>query len=531
MTDDNIKRPKQKPQRLTIAFLYANMGEAILEQLGKERSYATVFPAETAEKISAYHKGRLKKEDFAEPGDFIEQVVKPVMDNFLNIACPKAMNKPPIAQWVCKQYLSHRDNSRSFFRGRNSHPMKASDLHKIGENITYFDNLKNSQAFKETGAKTDLLQYKAYAAFEEMLAPHLQRKAQQKASAKTFTLSPEQKARVMAETTVLYDGPEGQVVVAHTPAATRYWANNTKWCISGDMWRMTETHLFGLKNVKMRLPHFNVKNPAVLNFPIYNKRSPVIVLIPKGQQNNKFGMIEKMYSDSTDKKFSTLPQPHQELLESCLASLSDGARKALEAWIPKAPVAGGNDNNPASAHDRALQESVRQEFDNIKRLLKKPDASLWNNRDFVRAAVKQDNRALKYAARKLRRDHGFITSLLEECADLPFNISRRTKNEVVGDFMEQYLDLTFNIPSMKGKVASLRGKARLATGKKVWRPDDAALLDYQTKALERMAEEGDMEKFVNCSRRYKATWGDAETLFAGNPAATFKKVKAEIKPL
>jgi len=513
---------KQKQQRLTLAFLYATKGEAVLKQLGEEKSYAKVFPAATAQIIRDYHKGSLKKENYAE-GDFIDQVVKPVMEDFLDIACPSAKSKPPIAQWVFKQYLSHRETSgRRLLRRQKSRPMKASDLHNIGENITYFDNLKGSKAFKESGAKPDLMQYKTYAAFAEMLAPYRARKEENKSLAMAFSMSPKEKARLMAETTVLYDGPEGKVVVAHSPEASKYWGNNTKWCVAGSAFRMPKAgrRILGLN---MRLPHFNIAN-AGITFPTHNKRSPIIVLIPKGRQDDKVGLIEKVYYTATDDWHRTLPQSHQSLMQACLASLSENARKGIEAWMP------GNNSAPAgsSQTDPALQEKVKQELNNVKVQYKKPDAALWGDRDFVRAAVRQDSTAIYYAARKLRRDRAFVSSLLEDCVELPFNIDKRTKRDLTINVLEQFNDLYFkkNTP-VKTKIASLGGRVRELRRSKIRRPKDAEMTAYKVKALEQMAEEGNMEKFVNYSRRYKATWADAETFFAADPADTIRKIEAE----
>jgi hypothetical protein len=62
----------------------------------------------------------------------------------------------------------------------------------------------------------------------------------------------------------------------------------------------------------------------------------------------------------------------------------------------------------------------------------------------------------------------------------------------------------------------------------VWQPTDAALAAYQVKALERMAEKGDTEKFSQYARHFKCTWGDPETLFAADPAATLAKIRTEV---
>jgi hypothetical protein len=516
---DTVKQaPAQEQNPLNLSFFYTSkgegqlgeailkkLGEPVLKQLGEEKSYASVFPAATAQIIRAYHKGSLKKEDYATPADFLDQVVKPVLEDFLNVTCPSAKKKPQVAQWIFKQYLSHRHKGR---------PIKAKDLHKIGENILYFDKVKLSAAFRKSDPKpnSDLPSYKTYAAFEEMLKPFQQSKAKNKKLSSAFRISTREKAYVKAETTMLYNGPKGKVFVVNTPRASISAGNNTKWCISGS---------------KLRIPGTKLNIPGMqygrIFFPGNNRRSPIIMLLPKGQDDNKIVLVNKKFNDYTGWGIDSLPQPHHDLMQSCLASLTEDARKSLEPWIPKGTVAGVGADNPVAADlpdtDPALLEKVVKELDDIKASRKKPDAALWSSRDFVSAAVRQDASALRYAARKLRKDHDFVTSLLEECDDLPFNLDRLKRKDLIADLLAaQGAGLSFNFASMK-KV--------IKRPKKVWRPGDAQVATYKMQALERMAEKGDREKFVQYSRRYKSTWSDAETFFAADPAATIEKIKNE----
>jgi hypothetical protein len=94
---------------------------------------------------------------------------------------------------------------------------------------------------------------------------------------------------------------------------------------------------------------------------------------------------------------------------------------------------------------------------------------------------------IKQAPWRLRKNREFITQLLEESDDLPFLIRSR--------------------------------------GGKVHQPGDAALKGYQLKALERLAEKGDMEKFVKYTHRTKVLWRNPDTLFAADPAAVIEKIR------
>lgn len=419
-SQNSSPQPKKKPQRLTLPFLYATLGEQIVRQLGSERSYRHVFSKEISAKISGYHKGKLR---FNTQDELMAAVITPVMEAFLEKACPAAKNKPQIVQWVCKKYLEHRYNGK---------PMKAENLHEIGENITYFDSLKASAVFKKTGAKSDLVQYKTYAAFEEMLEPYLERRAQREQLAQAFNLKPEDKAAFFAETTVLYDGKEGRVVVPHTSRASAYWGSNTKWCISG-------------------------KYYAGLHFPRYNAQSPVIMILPKGQPANKIALTNHVFTSSANKILDVLPEPHQTLINICLQNLSEGARRGLAPWLIRKDAA--DEGKPALPTDRA-------------------DAL---------AILLRDSGMVKQAPRRLRKNREFITQLLGNSEDFPFQI--RSK------------------------------------GGKVWQPKDAELKTYQLRALERLAEKGDMEKFIKYTHRTKGLWGNPDIILAADPAAVIEKIR------
>src|SRR4051812_14072347 len=129
MADSNL----QKQRCLTKAFLYADSGEGVVDLLRQDDTCRHVFSAEIVEKVQA------KKEDFASVAAYKKHMVTPVMEAFLDRACPPAKPRPQITQWFVRQYLPHRHNGK---------PIQAEDLYKIDDNLKYFDSLKNSSAFK-----------------------------------------------------------------------------------------------------------------------------------------------------------------------------------------------------------------------------------------------------------------------------------------------------------------------------------------------------------------------------------------------
>jgi len=541
----------QQPQHLKLPFLYATVGERVLKQLGAEESYAHVFEPDVIKKIRGYHKGTLK---FTTQDELMKKVIKPVMEAFLDKTCSTARSRPPIAQWICNQYLSHKHNGL---------PVKAEDLYKIGANIDYFDSLKNSTAFKETKASPDLLQYKTYAAFEAMLEPHLKRKAQRELLTEAFNMTPQQKENLLAETTILYDGPEGRVVVPHTYQASQHWGSNTKWCISA-------------------------RKGADDMFPLYNKKSPIIMLLPQGQTDNKIALVDHVLYNSADDVISALPEPHNSLMQRCLDGLSEGARQGIAPWMPK------KTDKPAPAADPALVEDVECELDWLSwNDTEKPDPTLWSNPNFVLTAIRKDGRngnsfiyaadelkkdpdfilsavgpsfgyAFKYAAYELQHNRDFILDAIEQSEwafeyatpslkqNRDFVLAAVKRNGNALEFAKEFQqDREINLAAVNQNSYAI---AYVADELKqdpdfmmqlfeesdnfpfehrtfnwdIWRPDSETLMAYQHKALERMAERGDRESLLKHSRHMKSTWGDADTLFAANPAATLAKIKAEM---
>lgn len=365
---------KQKGQPLFYPFLFASFGEQVLAQLAEDESCTRTFGHDIAVKINSV------RSDFETEAEYKKQVVNPVMEAFLDKACPSAKTRKPIVQWVVKQYLEYRHNDK---------PILAEDLYKIDENLKYFDSLKNSPPFKQTGASPDLLQYKTYAAFAQMLEPHLKRRAQKEMLSEMFNMTPDQKAQIMAETTVLYDGEEGRVVIAHTPDASKYWGSNTRWCISG-------------------------KTYAEQMFPHYNERSPIIMMMPKGQSDNKVALVDNLLYNSADATIPTLSQPHNGLMKKCLKELSDGARDNLALWIPEKIFSSGSNTEPEETYSEGM---VRYEFyratDN-----KLSDRSLWEKQRFVLAAVEFDASAVKYAAPELLKSREFWSAAARKHYDV-----------------------------------------------------------------------------------------------------------------
>ena len=464
--------PLPSPSKLNRAFLYANIGPQVCKLLADDETYARVFSADLPD-IKNHEK-------------FTAQDRTKILDAFVAASCPQGtQTSPQILRWVFDQYLTHLHNGK---------PIQAEDLYKVKDNLTYFDSLKQSQPFKDSGQRADLLQYKTYAAFEEMLAPFIKQKQLKEEAARQFNMPPEKRAKIMSETTVLYQGPEGMVVIPHTPESSQHWGSNTKWCIAG-------------------------KESAATHFPSYNTTSPVIMIIPTGMQDQKVALVDDTLYDSADKTIDALPPQHFALLQSGLNRLSPSARQGIDPWVAK-KLAGAvkkEKTHQEIKKDKLLQQ-VEREI-NLFSTVQGPNPKLWSDRKFVLAAVQQCGWTLRYAHEDLRKDWGIVLAAVQQYGLALQYAHEDLKND------KKFINQALRQASVD--FIFLAKKEIKKTGIKL---SNAELLGYQINALERLAEQGDQEKFVKYARLFKETWGDPESLFAPDMLRTVEKIKSAHQP-
>ncbi len=560
--------PLPSPSKLNRAFLYANFGPRVCKLLAEDKTYARIFSAGLP--------------DIKDHEKFTAEDRTKILDVFVGATCPQGTQaSPQILRWVFNQYLTHRHNDK---------PVQAEDFYKIKENLSYFDSLKQSQPFKDSGQSSDLLQYKTYADFEQMLAPFIKQKQLKEEAARQFNMPPEKRAKIMTETTVLYQGPEGMVVIPHTPESSQHWGSNTKWCISG-------------------------KESAATHFPHYNEKSPVIIIIPTGMQDQKVAVVDNTIYDSADKTIDALPPEHQSLLQKSLAELSPSARQGIDPSMQKIFAASVKKEQPLTEHDKQLMDQAETELRLMIIKNKPPDTALWSDhrfvitaiklypsalqfapasvradkevllaavkqdgwflqfaaaslngdKDIVLAAVKQRGYALEYAAASLKADKEVVLAAITQMGDalryahaslradkdlilagLKHNgfILRHADVSLLTDkgFIAQAVSINYNcIHDAAQKLKSNRTFIRACLAKSdgfsfisrqdasrssIWLPDDEELKTFQIAALQRIAQKGEQEKFIKYARHFKQTWGDAETLLAPDMLSTIEKIKS-----
>lgn len=230
-------------KKLTLSFLSAHHGPLVLPHLRKDKTCADVFSSEICALI--------QQKETLSPAEN-----EAVIEAFIQKACPGFKDKPQILNWVLCQYKTHRHNNK---------PILAEDLYKINDSLNYFESLKKSETLKIQDR--DLFSHKTYQSLLDVLKPFEQNKAAKESARLARFMSPEERQILKQETTVLYEGPPGKIVIPHTIASSQYWGNNTKWCISG-----TEAKTY---------------------FPRYNCSSPIIILIPRGRESDKIALVEK----------------------------------------------------------------------------------------------------------------------------------------------------------------------------------------------------------------------------------------------
>ena len=226
--------------KLSLKQVYASYAPKILDLLADDETMSAIFGSDISEQLKAYKTAKDKDVVF-------EQTFMPL---FMDRLYPSAQKNAQIAAWLCKVYLNHRHNGKAIL---------AEDFYKVVENLKYFEALKNSKSLPEE--KRDLLSYQSYQDLLDILKPFEEKRLKKEAEDAFRKLTPEQKKIIKSETTILYDGVEGQVVIPHTPRASQFWGSNTKWCIAG--------------------------KEADNYFPDYNHHSPIVMILPKGMHDQK----------------------------------------------------------------------------------------------------------------------------------------------------------------------------------------------------------------------------------------------------
>lgn len=319
--------------------------------------------------------------------------------------------KPEIMSWIMARYLSDTHNNQQ---------IKLEDIYKIGDQIQYFTGLKNSGAL----APSDHLQnYPSLAALQQRLDPFELRRTQKAANRLERRLSADTRTAIMEETTILYQGSAGKILMPHTALAAQYWGNATKWCISG-------------------------KQNGDDHFNMYNQRVPITIFLPANGE--KMALVEKKYWDVQDKSLHTPSPEIALLLEEARRTLDDAHILAfIEQSLPLPEQQQQENEAPRTLRKTVLQHpdmftpplnsaelttieqiitpfftadtlpAISHELSENKRIMlgciqvighamQYAAPSLKNDRDFVLEAVRLDGLALRYVAEPFKADFDIV---------------------------------------------------------------------------------------------------------------------------
>lgn len=126
-------------------------------------------------------------------------------------------------EWICSRILRE--------------PPRQQDLYKIREDLDLYGSLARLDKFRASRPGTifyrpyvnpEISQYATAKQLAETILPHLALRDRKKSE----EVLAAERAEAEKNSLILYNGPEGRVVVPLTTEASQFWGKGTKWCIS-----------------------------------------------------------------------------------------------------------------------------------------------------------------------------------------------------------------------------------------------------------------------------------------------------------
>lgn len=235
---------------LKVDFLFSQYGEDIYKKLCDDKSTELTFgyDPKKANKFKVF-------EDFARSTD---------PSNIRNSRPYKYLD------WICRQYV------------KPTTILLAEDFYALHKDLSDFEAW--SGILHKDKKANQIHLYKSYEDLEEVLRPYQQKRAEKQQARLVRHMNDDKRAKIMAETTVVYTGPEGQIVIPHTQEASIYWGAQTRWCISANVAR----NMFD---------HYNEQHPIFMYLPTLNKDDQEAY--PK-YQSFKFAAVGNKVFDERD---------------------------------------------------------------------------------------------------------------------------------------------------------------------------------------------------------------------------------------
>lgn len=340
-----------------------------------EETYMAAVKLTTLTKILEYHKDR---QDFmtenpdqlyVPSNDHLSKTLAPVMQEIMDKAYPvddPVKRDPGKMLWIMNQLIHEKHNDKPIF---------VEDYPKVGDAVTYFEKLRQNRDLQPPLPLRDLTDFNSIHDLYETLRPYELRKQAKEIERAKRRMTDDEKDNIFRQTSVLYDGEEGRVVIPHTIAASQYWGNHTKWCLSG----------------QKTAPH---------DFPRYNRTQPIIMILPAKDAtgNEKVSLVDRRFWNAQDKSSNQTTPIAYKLLFSAFRESAPEAKHYLSHLLPEKDDIGSATFGPTHERFNVDKDKLDQmiTYQKCSRFLKagfkpKPPKDDFKNLDLLAATFKQDH--------------------------------------------------------------------------------------------------------------------------------------------
>lgn len=325
--------------------------------------------------------------------------------------------------WICASYLISEHNDQ---------PIMVEDFYKVSGDLRYFEAL-SGQLYKDK--KPNGIDHKAFAsgfsALGNLLHPYRQKQQAKEVVREELRMTPEKRRHIDSETTLIYEGPEGRVVMPHTWHTSKYWGSRTKWCITE---RDTSSY-----------------------FEMYNRDHPIIFYLPSPDASDfeacaeqeyfsfKFAAVGDSLYDEKDYSPRVMPDCLKRLVNAAKQEHqnSPAVLKYLERHGLTEEILNFNAENEQSKQEQDsedipeyLREYPEEWHEYFKELnvnnghTPEPPAEFVEDRAFFLGALKQSGFVMKYAPEAFKGDREIALAAVQKTGFALNYVSEELQDDV-----------------------------------------------------------------------------------------------------
>ncbi len=261
--------------------------------------------------------------------------------------------------WACRMFVAKA--------------VTAEDIYKIHNNLRDFDTW--SGVLSRDGKPNQIAAIASFDDLDALLRPYQQARAQKQRERQRRQMDEARLRALMAETTVVYSGLEGKVVIPHTMQACQHWGAQTKWCIAADRYQN--------------------------RFDYYNNQHPIVIYLPRvaaeeraawqNYSSFKFAAVGDNLYDELDKwGLSDVPVSLQKLARAAAQSLTGPSRRYVYRHGHVENILACGATPPVPAPDPSVHNATYAVWDTQVASLSGHGAGqaltedeVFHNRDFV----------------------------------------------------------------------------------------------------------------------------------------------------